>query len=176
MEPYQLRILDKSIVTHDTFAFKIEKPKGYSFVPGQATELSLLKEGWEDVKRPFSFTSLPKDDFLEFTIKTYDDHEGVTKRLGNAQVGDKVEIGDAWGAISFKGDGVFLAGGAGITPFISIFRDLRQKNEIGKSQLILSRIRKILHMIAEESIRNTLKKISTISSIRTSTYVVLKDL
>jgi len=138
MEPYQLNILDKSPVTHDTYVFKIEKPKGYSFVPGQATELSLLKEGWEDVKRPFSFTSLPKDDFLEFTIKTYDDHEGVTKRLGNAQPGDKVEIGDAWGAIAYKGEGVFLAGGAGITPFISILRDLRQKNEIGKNQLIFA--------------------------------------
>tara|TARA_R110002049_G_scaffold68381_5_gene177247 strand:+ start:88 stop:783 length:696 start_codon:yes stop_codon:yes gene_type:complete len=138
MESYQLRILDKSVVTHDTYAFKIEKPKGYSFVPGQATELSLLKEGWEDVRRPFSFTSLPKDDFLEFTIKTYDDHEGVTKRLGDAQVGDKVEIGDAWGAIAYKGEGVFLAGGAGITPFISILRDLRQKNEIGNNRLIFA--------------------------------------
>ena len=138
MESYQLKILDKSVVTHDTYAFKIEKPKGYTFVPGQATELSLLKEGWENVKRPFSFTSLPKDDFLEFTIKTYEDHEGVTKRLGNVQVGDKVEIGDAWGAISYKGEGVFLAGGAGITPFISILRDLRQKNEIGNNQLIFA--------------------------------------
>lgn len=138
METYQLSILDKNAVTHDTYAFKIEKPKGYTFVPGQATELSILKEGWEDVKRPFSFTSLPGDDFLEFTIKTYDDHEGVTKRLGNAQVGDKVEIGDAWGAIAYKGKGVFLAGGAGITPFISIIRDLRQKNEIGNNQLIFA--------------------------------------
>jgi ferredoxin-NADP reductase len=138
METYQLSILDINAVTHDTYAFKIEKPKGYTFVPGQATELSILKEGWADVKRPFSFTSLPEDDFLEFTIKTYDDHEGVTKRLGNAQVGDKVEIGDAWGAIAYEGEGVFLAGGAGITPFISILRDLRQKNEIGNNRLIFA--------------------------------------
>jgi ferredoxin-NADP reductase len=138
MKSYQLNILDKHTITHDTYAFKVEKPKGYSFLPGQATELSLLKEGWEEEKRPFTFTSLPQDDYLEFIIKTYEDHEGVTKRLGNAQPGDKIEIGDAWGAISYKGEGVFLAGGAGITPFISILRDLRQKNEIGKNELIFA--------------------------------------
>jgi ferredoxin-NADP reductase len=138
MKSYQLDILDKRKITHDTYAFKVEKPKGYSFVPGQATELSLLKEGWEEEKRPFTFTNLPGDDHLEFTIKTYKDHEGVTKRLGKAEPGDRVEIGDAWGAISYKGEGVFLAGGAGITPFISILRDLRQKNEIGKNELIFA--------------------------------------
>ncbi|MBD3628038.1 flavodoxin reductase [Cyclobacterium sp.] len=138
MDTYQLQILEKKQVTHDTYSYKVEKPGGYRFQPGQATELSLLKEGWEEEKRPFTFTSLPSDDFLEFTIKTYDDHEGVTKRLGDALPGDKVEIGDAWGAIEYKGEGVFIAGGAGITPFISIFRDLRQKNKIGNNELIFA--------------------------------------
>ncbi|MFO7826928.1 MAG: FAD-binding oxidoreductase [Cyclobacterium sp.] len=138
MDTFQLQILEKKQVTHDTYSFKVEKPGGYRFQPGQATELSLLKDGWEEEKRPFTFTSLPSDDFLEFTIKTYDDHEGVTKRLGEAVPGDQVEIGDAWGAIEYKGEGVFIAGGAGVTPFISIFRDLRQKNKIGNNQLIFA--------------------------------------
>lgn len=138
MDTYQLQILEKKQVTHDTYSFKVEKPGGYRFQPGQATELSLLKEGWEEEKRPFTFTSLPSDDFLEFTIKIYDSHEGATKRLGEAKPGDRVEIGDAWGAIEYKGEGVFIAGGAGITPFISIFRDLRQKNKIGNNELIFA--------------------------------------
>ncbi len=45
---------------------------------------------------------------------------------------------DVWGAISYKGKGVFIAGGAGITPFISIFRDLRTKNEITGNKLIFA--------------------------------------
>lgn len=138
METFKLKILDKLQVTHDTFAFKVEKPDEYHFEPGQATELSLLKEGWEEEKRPFTFTNLPHEDHLEFTIKTYVDHEGVTKRLREAAKGDLVEIGDAWGAISYKGEGVFIAGGAGITPFISIFRSLRQQNKIGNNQLIFA--------------------------------------
>ena len=43
-----------------------------------------------------------------------------------------------WGAISYNGKGVFIAGGAGITPFISIFRDLRAKNEISGNKLIFA--------------------------------------
>ena len=100
-------------------------------MPGQATDLSLRKPGWENEKRPFTFTCLPADSYLEFTIKTYNDHDGVTHQLGMAQKGDEFEISDAWGAIEYKAEGVFIAGGAGVTPFISIFRQLKTQKKIG---------------------------------------------
>ncbi|GAB3645594.1 hypothetical protein GCM10028791_04030 [Echinicola sediminis] len=138
MATYRLKILEKEPVTHDVNRYKLEKPRGFQFTPGQATEVSLLKAGWEAEKRPFTFTNLPSDDYLEFTIKSYKGHEGVTKRLGEIEVGEEIEIGDPWGTISFKGEGVFIAGGAGITPFISILRSLRKKNKIGNSALIFA--------------------------------------
>ena len=51
---------------------------------------------------------------------------------------DELIIGDAWGTISYKGEGVFIAGGAGVTPFISIFRYLHAKNELGNSKLLFA--------------------------------------
>ncbi|AWW30077.1 flavodoxin reductase [Echinicola strongylocentroti] len=138
MANYRLKILEISPVTHDVNRYKVEKPRGYQFTPGQATEVSLLKAGWEAEKRPFTFTNLPSEDHLEFIIKSYQSHEGVTKRLAELEVGDEVEIGDPWGTISFQGEGVFIAGGAGITPFISILRSLRNKNQVGKSVLIFA--------------------------------------
>lgn len=42
------------------------------------------------------------------------------------------------GAIQYKGPGVFIAGGAGITPFISIFRDLFIKKQLAGNKLIYS--------------------------------------
>jgi len=45
---------------------------------------------------------------------------------------------DVFGAITYKGEGVFIAGGAGVTPFICIFRYLQSKNEIGKNKLIFA--------------------------------------
>lgn len=109
-------------VTHDVNRLSFPKPDGFTFKPGQATDLCLDRDGWRDEKRPFTFTSLPDNDHLEFTIKSYPDHDGVTKRIGEMEKGDRVVIDDPWGAIEDKGAGTFIAGGAGITPFIAILR------------------------------------------------------
>ena len=58
-----------------------EKPEEYNFTPGQATEVSINKPDWNEKKNPFTFTCLPENDFLEFSIKTYPAHKGVTNEL-----------------------------------------------------------------------------------------------
>ena len=62
----------------------------------------------------------------------------MTNQLTKIKPGDYFEISDAWGTIEYKGEGVFLAGGAGVTPFIAIFRDLFSKNEVGNNKLFFS--------------------------------------
>ena len=57
---------------------------------------------------------------------------------------------DVFGAIAYKGEGVFIAGGAGVTPFISIFRFLRSKNEIVGNRLIFANKRKIDIILRQE--------------------------
>lgn len=138
MANYKVKITDVTPVVTHVFRIRTEKPSNYKFKPGQATEVSLQYDGWENEKRPFTFTCLPQDNYLEFTIKTYEDHQGVTKRISTIAPGDVFEIGDAWGTIDYKGEGIFIAGGAGVTPFLSILRDLNQKGQLGKNQLICS--------------------------------------
>ncbi|AXS83658.1 FAD-binding oxidoreductase [Marinobacter sp. Arc7-DN-1] len=135
---HTLEIQDIREVTHDVRQVRLEKPEGYTFTPGQATEVAVDREGWTDEKRPFTFTSLSTDPWLEFVIKTYPDHEGVTDQIGQLGVGDRLIIGDPWGTIEYKGEGVFLAGGAGVTPFIAILRDLHRRGETGNNRLIFS--------------------------------------
>lgn len=125
-------------VTHNVLRIVTEKPQGYRFNPGQATKVAIKKEGWEDEKRPFTFTSLPDDDHLEFTIKTYPSHKGMTNELLQLKANDELKIEDPWGTIGYKGEGVFIAGGAGVTPFISIFRDLHSKHKIGNNTLLFA--------------------------------------
>ena len=138
MANYKVKITEVNPVVSKVFRIRTEKPANYKFNPGQATDVSLQYDGWKNEKRPFTFTSLPTDKFLEFTIKTYADHEGVTKRIATVGVGDEFEIGDSWGAIEYKGEGIFIAGGAGVTPFLSIFRDLNQKGQLGNNHLFCS--------------------------------------
>ena len=124
--------------THNVRTFRVTKPDGFIFTPGQATDLSINEEGWKDNKHPFTFTCLPSDDHLEFTIKLYDNPEGVTNHLKSIGLGAQFEISEAWGAIEYKGEGVFIAGGAGVTPFISIFRHLDKHNKVGNNVLLFS--------------------------------------
>jgi ferredoxin-NADP reductase len=138
MEEHIVKILSLRDVTHNVRSFRLSKPADYSFEPGQATEVSINKDGWKEEKRPFTFTSLNEWPHLEFTIKMYKDHNGVTNELSTLQPGDELIIRDVWGAIAYKGEGYFIAGGAGITPFIAILRQLKQEKKIGNNQLYFS--------------------------------------
>ena len=138
MEEHIVRINGIETVTHDVLRFTLEKPSDYDFVPGQATEVAINKPSWKDARRPFTFTSLPGDGHLEFTIKTYPSKNGVTNALRQLKTNDELLLHDVWGAISYKGEGIFIAGGAGVTPFIAIFRDLNAKKQIGKNVLIFA--------------------------------------
>lgn len=135
---HTVKILDTEMVTHDVRQLTVEKPDGYEFEPGQATEVSVDKDKWRDEKRPFTFTSLSEDEHLEFVIKIYPDHDGVTEQIGKLKKGDSLLIDDPWGTIQYDGEGVFLAGGAGVTPFIAIFRDLHKRGDVGDNTLIFS--------------------------------------
>jgi ferredoxin-NADP reductase len=125
---HKVRILDAENVTHNVRRFRFEKPSGYTFTPGQATDVSIDKDGWREKKSPFTFTSLPHDDHLEFTIKIYSDHDGVTNQLGGMGAGDHLLIRDPWGTIQYKGKGTFIA----------ILRDLADKGEVAGNSLLFA--------------------------------------
>jgi ferredoxin-NADP reductase len=138
LEAHIVSILSIRQITHDVRSYRVEKPNGYSFVPGQATDVAINKPDWKEERRPFTFTSLANEPTLEFTIKSYTDHHGVTDEFYRLQVGDSIIIHDAWGAIAYKGPGYFIAGGAGITPFIAILRHLRQAQQLGDNKLFFA--------------------------------------
>ena len=155
MEKHIVKIISVEPVTHDVKCFTVQKPEGYQFEPGQATEISINKSGWQEEKRPFTFTSLPGNDYLEFAIKTYPAHNGVTNQLLQLKNNDELILHEVFGAISYKGDGVFIAGGAGVTPFISIFRDLKTKNKIDGNVLVFAN-KTIADIILEKEFANML--------------------
>jgi ferredoxin-NADP reductase len=139
----EVKILDIKPITHDVKRFVVEKPKEYEFIPGQATEVAISKPGWTDKKRPFTFTCLNDEPNLEFIIKAYPldkypNHSGVTEQIHKLSKGDELIIGEPWGTINYQGPGVFIAGGAGITPFIAILRSLDKDKKLSGNKLIFS--------------------------------------
>lgn len=111
----------------DLFIFRTTRPKDYRFVPGQYSRLG-LPEGGGMVWRPFSVTSAPTDDFLEyygvlvpgglFTSMLHALEPGAPIWLENQVFGfmtaDRFSDGeDLW----------MLSTGTGIGPFVAILRD-----------------------------------------------------
>jgi ferredoxin-NADP reductase len=138
MGNHLLKITSINNITHDVLRIITNKPKGFDFEPGQAANIAINKSGWLKEERPFTFTNLPANNSLEFTIKTYPEQENVTNELLDLKKDDELVLHDVFGAITYKGEGVFIAGGAGITPFISIFRNLKAKNELGNNMLLFA--------------------------------------
>lgn len=138
MSEYIVKINNISMVTHNVRRYEVEKPVDLNFKPGQATEVAIYKPKWVEERRPFTFTNLPEQKYLEFTIKSYPKRNGVTDHLLELEAGDELIIDDVFGAITYQGEGVFIAGGAGVTPFISIFRQLKADGKLNGNQLIFA--------------------------------------
>ncbi|MEO6814838.1 MAG: FAD-binding oxidoreductase [Ginsengibacter sp.] len=137
-EEHIVKILETEQVTHNVKKYKLTKPDSYIFKPGQATDIIINLPEWKNERRPFTFTGLNNWKNLEFTIKSYNDHPGVTNKLDTLKAGDELILHDIFGAIQYKGEGVFIAGGAGVTPFIAIFRQLKKDGKLGNNKLIFS--------------------------------------
>jgi ferredoxin-NADP reductase len=171
MEEHIVKIISITDITHDVKCFRVEKPKGYEYVPGQATDISINTPELKNEKRAFTFTSLKTDPYLEFTIKHYPQRLSITNLIHSLKPNDEILLHEVFGEISYKGEGVFIAGGAGITPFLSIIRNLNSKHAIGNNILVFANKTKA-DIIHENEFKDTLgnKFINILSEEKTSEY------
>lgn len=98
--------------------------KPLEFTPGQFVFLSLDDKTIGTEQHPFSIVSAPTDAFLKLSIKHSGDY---TKRLVLAKAGIRAKIYGPYGMFGEKSvvrnkDEVWIAGGIGITPFMSLLR------------------------------------------------------
>ncbi|MCM4167205.1 Phthalate 4,5-dioxygenase oxygenase reductase subunit [Arenibacter antarcticus] len=133
---YTVKILDKTWLTHNVMQLEFEKPKGFSHTIGQAVELTLNQPEFKTKFAPFTLVSEPGEAHLKLIIKVYLDHHGLTQALSKAKISDTLIITEAWDSYDYKGKGTFIAAGSGITPFIPMFRNLQQNDQLENHTLI----------------------------------------
>ncbi len=131
-------LLMSEFVTHDVKRLVFERPRNLAWLPGQGVLVAINEPGFADKGHPFTPTSLVSDGALEFTIKQYPDHHGVTTRIHKLVPGDEILITEVFGDIQYKGPGLFIAAGAGITPFIAVLRQLNKDGALAGNALIFS--------------------------------------
>ncbi|MFT4302934.1 MAG: FAD-binding oxidoreductase [Candidatus Woesearchaeota archaeon] len=150
MLKYKVKILEIDLILRNTIRLVCEKPEGYKYLPGQAASIwlpGILKP------KPFTMTGIESDNFLEFIIRIYHDGGGFTVKLSQLKVGDYIEISKAWGKMFYKGDGVFIAGGCGITPFIAILRQMKNKKLLTKDTVLFYSCKSSLDVIHEKELK-----------------------
>lgn len=128
--PYQ--VVDVRQESHNVWTLKFAPPAGqprFDFLPGQFQFVTLLRgRGLPEEEHHFTISSSPTEKgFHTSTIKVSGD---FTATIGQTQPGDQAVIQAPFGRFSYlhhpeARDLVFIAGGIGITPFMSNLRHMR---------------------------------------------------
>lgn len=110
---------------------------GMRYRGGQFAWLVLDQPPWHIDAHPFSFSSSAhRHDRIEFTIKALGD---FTRHLGSIPTGARAYLDGPYGNFTLEDDatgGVFIVGGVGITPALSILRTLRDAGDTRPTWLV----------------------------------------
>ena len=119
------KLMRQEEVAEGTMAFHFEKPSGFSFRAGQCADVTLtapLETDAEGNTRTFSIASPPFANELVFTTRMRD--TAFKRSLKEVKLTAKVKISPAAGSFTLHKNlakpAIFLAGGIGITPFLSM--------------------------------------------------------
>ena len=138
----QLRVVEVTDRTPTTRTYRLDREDAElpPFRPGQYVNL------WVDIDgvrthRPYSICSIPGDALLELSIKEVAGGFVAPHLLGHLQVGTRIESSGPSGSFVHEplADGrdlVLLAGGCGVTPFVSMVRQMDRDGWPGTVHLI----------------------------------------
>jgi propane monooxygenase reductase subunit len=126
-----VEVVSNDNVTHDMrhLVVRLVEPAGLKFFPGQYVDFAV--PGHEDT-RSFSMANTSTvDGQLEFVIKIYPD--GLFSRFLDTQVavGDRLDVTGPFGVFTLRdapnAELVFVGGGAGMAPILSLLRSMAER-------------------------------------------------
>ena len=129
----QLRVTKNIRETPSTRTFRFEREDGPlpPWRAGQYVSLTVDIDGLR-VSRPYSISSAPGSGHLDLTVRRYDDGFVSKNLVDTVRAGDTFVSSGPRGSfyhepLADTSDLVFLAGGAGITPFMSMLRHMEAR-------------------------------------------------
>jgi len=141
-----LRIINIVEETPDVRTFRFADPDGqplpFNHLPGQYLVLSLLIDG-KKVKRTYTIASAPTQSaYCEITVKREENGYGSRHLHETFREGQVVNITAPAGRFTFSGTEspsiVLIAAGVGITPLMSILRNLTAQRWLGEIHFVYS--------------------------------------
>lgn len=112
--------------------------KWRGFTPGQHVHVTLDVDG-SRLRRTWTISSSADDRDITLTIGRIPDGRATSWIHDRMTVGTVVSLSAAQGTFTLPSDGspvVFLAGGAGVTPALSMLRTMRARNDMRRFELV----------------------------------------
>ena len=134
--PY--RVVDVREELEDTHTLVLE-PVGHSgmrFTAGQYAWITVGDSPYSWQQHPFSFSSSEHDDTISFTAKELGD---FTATWGDIPIGQTAFLEGPYGGFTLDADSagpVFIVGGIGVTPAMSILRTMRDRGDERPAMLL----------------------------------------
>ncbi len=127
-KPYTIDYIGKETPNVSLFRLRAADSAKLDFHPGMFVMLECRDPAsGAKVSRAFSIASAPQQDYLEFIIGMV--HGRFTSNLDSAKVGDTLYVTGPYGQFTFSPEtdkkALFLAGGTGISPFMSMLRSIK---------------------------------------------------
>lgn len=135
---YQIVKIAKETSDIRSIYFKPLNSGIFPYVPGQFAFVRFYSKRLSSEEHHFTISSSPLHNPISFTVKESGD---FTSQLDKLRVGDTARIEGPFGAFSnagMTGPFVFIAGGIGITPLMSMVRFMKDTNQKEKTLLIYS--------------------------------------
>jgi len=125
---YRISEIIKETPDVTIFRFKSGDGSILDFEPGMFIML-YYKSSTEEIGRAYSIASAPGSDTIELIISMI--HGKVTSKLEEAKIGDIYYVSGPYGQFRFDPNRnkkvLFIAGGTGVAPFLSMLRYLKEK-------------------------------------------------
>jgi ferredoxin-NADP reductase len=141
MSTYEVTLKGREEIAEGTMAFHFEKPAGFSFKPGQAIDVILVEPPTTDAqstRHTFSIVSAPFQDELVVATRMRD--SAFKRAFKSLPAGSPAKLEGPFGSLTLHNNrtrpAVFIAGGIGITPFMSILRQAA-KDQLPQRLLLL---------------------------------------
>lgn len=175
MSTYTVALKANREIADRTMAFHFEKPAGFNFKPGQAVDVNLSAVGAAPLAHAFSLVSAPCQDELIIATRMRD--TAFKRTLASLPVGARVTMEGPAGSLTLSGKNmrpaVFLAGGIGITPFMSMVQQATHDQSPRRLVLLYSNRRPedsaFLEELAQLATRNpNLRLIATMTQLNAS--------
>ncbi|MCI0504136.1 FAD-binding oxidoreductase [Candidatus Micrarchaeota archaeon] len=169
IEKYKVMSVDSTVPDVRIFRLIPLSGKVPAFLPGQFMFLHLLDaSGASVIRRPYSVASSPSSPYVEFAIDMVGGQ--MTGRLALTKAGDILGLEGPAGHMVYRGESraAFVAGGTGISPFMSMLRSVSDKNLQGRFLLFYS-TRDRNHIVFSEELQELQKKHPGIKAVITLT-------